>query len=140
MSVVIRPATQSEQSIIRKIVRAARINPISLNWKRFVVADDDGQIVGVGQIKPHGDGSRELASIAVIPQRQQRGIGSKIIRALLEKENGTLYLTCRNELETYYTRFGFRRIGPDEMPTYFRRAYRFANLFGASIVVMRRGE
>ena len=49
--------------------RAARINPMDLKWANFVVAVDDesGAIVGTGQIKQHGDGSYELASIATVP-------------------------------------------------------------------------
>ena len=46
--------------------QAAGLNPFSLGWPRFLVAEDGGRVVGVAQIKPHGDGSRELASLAVV--------------------------------------------------------------------------
>ncbi len=140
----IRQATAADQSTINHIIRDAGINRMSLDWKRFIVAEDDGRVAGVGQIKPHGDGSRELASIAVIPERQGQGIGSEIIRTLVARdtEHGTLYLTCRQQLETYYARFGFSRIERNEMPPYFRRITRIANLiapiFGTRIVVMKR--
>ena len=49
-------------------------------WPNFVVAEDGGTIVGIGQVKTHGDGSRELASIAVIPARQSQGIGGRLSR------------------------------------------------------------
>ncbi len=88
---------------------------MSLDWRRFVIAEDGGEIVGISQVKQHGDGSRELASIAVIPERRGQGIARKIIEHLLEQETGTVYLTCRSPLESFYTRFGFRRIQVDEM-------------------------
>lgn len=146
----IRPATASDQPTITQIIRDAGINRMSLDWRRFIVAEDNGapstspRIIGIGQIKPHGDGSRELASIAVIPSRRGQRVGSAMIRALLAKETGVLYLTCRAQLETYYTRFGFRRIARAEMPSYFRRIIRVANIFtlltrgGIRIIVMKR--
>jgi N-acetylglutamate synthase-like GNAT family acetyltransferase len=139
----IRPATATDQKTIERLIHDAGINPMSLDWHRFIIAEDDGAVVGVGQIKPHGDGSRELASIAVIPSRRGQGVGSAIIRTLLAQEPGTLYLTCREQLEAYYSRFGFHRVARNEMPPYFRRIIRVVNIFspilrGVRIIVMRR--
>ena len=125
----LRPARATDQPIIKQIIHAVGINPMSLDWHRFVIAEDEGQVVGMGQIKSHGDGSRELASIAVIPERRGQGIARKIIEHLLEKETGVVYLTCRSQLEAFYTRFGFRRIEREEMPPYFRRIIRLTNIF-----------
>ena len=118
---------------------------MSLDWPNFVVAEDEGTTVGVGQVKAHSDGSRELDSIAVIPTRQRQGIGRAIIETLLAREAGAaLYLTCRRELETYYVRFGFRHLDPPGYPPYFRRIVPIVNAtmrllrFGTQIVVMRR--
>lgn len=127
------------------MIRAAGINPMSLDWHRFLVMEDEGKVVGIGQIKLHGDGSRELASLAVIPSRQRQGIGSALVRALLASTSGTLYLTCRITLETYYARFGFRRIERDEMTGYFRRLMRLAGIFmalapGQGPIVMQRDD
>lgn len=129
----LRPATAADQPTITAIIHAANINPLGLNWERFLLAEVDGQIVGTGQIKPHGDGSLELASIAVIPTWQGEGIGSLIIHTLIDQHtqssNAPLYLTCEGRLESYYDRFGFRRIGRAEMPPYFRRIARIAGIF-----------
>ncbi len=116
---------------------------MALDWHRFVIAEDGDEIVGMGQIKPHGDGSRELASIAVIPERRGQGIARKIIEHLLAQESDAVYLTCRSQLQSFYTRFGFRRIQVDEMPPYFRRMIRLTNLFsplmcGVQIIVMKK--
>jgi N-acetylglutamate synthase-like GNAT family acetyltransferase len=140
--VTIRDATLDDQATIRRIVRAAGINPSALDWPRFIVAEDGGAIVGVSQVKPHGDGSRELASIAVIPERQGEGIGSTMIRAHLARETGTLYLTCRSQMAGYYERFGFARLERKQYPRYFARLLPVFNTlarpFGIQIIVMRR--
>jgi N-acetylglutamate synthase-like GNAT family acetyltransferase len=139
----IRPATEGDQPTIRRLIKEAGINRMSLHWPNFVVAEEDGAIVGIGQVKAHGDGSRELASIAVLPARQGQGIGSALIKALLAREPGVaLHLTCRSQLQGYYERFGFRRLEPAEFPPYFGRMIPLINLvarfFGMQILVMRR--
>lgn len=134
----LRPAVESDQPVIVAIVNAAHINPRDLHWPNFIVAESAGQIVGVGQVKQHRDGSRELASIAVRPGYQGQGIGSALCRALIERENGLLYLMCRGGLESYYIRFGFRKIGPGEMPAYFRRIHRVVST--VNVVALGRIE
>ena len=139
----IRAATEADQPTIRRLIKEANLNRMSLNWPNFVVAEEDGAIVGVGQVKAHGDGSRELASIAVVPARQGQGVGSALIKTLLAREPGVvLHLTCRSQLQRYYERFGFRRLEPAEFPPYFKRMIPIINLvarfLGTQILVMRR--
>ncbi len=142
MPLTLRNATAEDQATIRRIVRAAKINPTGLDWPRFIVAEDGGATVGVGQVKPHGDGTRELSSIAVIPARQGQGVGSAIIEELLRREKGTLHLTCRSRLQGYYERFGFRRLASSDYPPYLAGRMRLINAilrpFGIRIIVMRR--
>jgi N-acetylglutamate synthase-like GNAT family acetyltransferase len=145
MAVVIRPAVAADQSAITMIVRAARINPTGLDWSRFLVAEEGGGLIGVGQVKPHRDGSRELASIAVVPEWQRQGVGAAIVRGLVARENGVLHLMCVSTNAPYYERFGFRRIDRHEMPPYFRRIARLVGVFellergdNRRLTVMRR--
>ena len=128
MPIIIRPAVEQDQAAITAIVRAARLNPIDILWPRFLVAEEDGRVVGVGQVKPHRDGSRELASIAVIPERQKLGLGSMIVRALIAREHGQLHLMCTAPMAPYYARFGFRRLRSEEMPPYLRRMERVGRI------------
>jgi GNAT superfamily N-acetyltransferase len=129
-SVRIRVATAADQAEITRIGRSSPITPFGLRWRRFLVAEDhenQGRIVGMGQVKRHGDGSRELASIAVIKGYRHKGVASAIINALLAREAGALYLVCRDSLETFYNRFGFVTVGREELSPYFRRLARIAN-------------
>lgn len=148
-TVWLRQATAADQAAITALIRAARLNPLSLDWQRFVVADEGGQVVGAGQVKLHGDGTREMASIAVAPDRQGAGIGSAIVATIIALEPSPLYLYCAEYNEGYYVRFGFRALAPAEMPRSLRRIHVFANtLLGAlnivtgqqrRLVVMGRG-
>ena len=144
--IILRPATAADQKCIVAIIRAARINPFDLKWPHFTLAVDDasGEIVGTIQIKLHGDGSRELASLAVVAQWQGKGLARRLIEDLLARTPGTLYLTCRSSLGGLYTKFGFRPLGQSEMTPYFRRLSKIAAAFrplmvrGDTLLVMRR--
>jgi predicted N-acetyltransferase YhbS len=103
-------------------------------------------VIGVGQVKAHADGSRELASIAVVPEWQGQGVGEALVRALMARETGPLYLMCDAHRESYYQRFGFRRLDVAAMPAYFRRFVllapfiRLLTLNRVRVVVMGRDE
>lgn len=146
MDFVIRQARREDCGAIRELVLTGRINPTGLDWRRFVVAaTPQGEVIGCGQVKPHRDGSRELASIAVAPEWRRRGVGRAIVERLLEEHPGELYLMCRQELGGFYEKAGFRAVGPAELPEYFRRVSRLAGFLsgvwsgGSRLLVMRRG-
>lgn len=123
----LRPAAAQDFPAIRKLIRQVGINPLGLRWQRFTLAvDGDGGIIGCGQVKPHSDGSRELASIAVVSTRRREGVASAVIHHLLQQENSRLFLTCRAGLGPYYQRFGFQAASFAALSPYFRRLYRLA--------------
>jgi N-acetylglutamate synthase-like GNAT family acetyltransferase len=110
---------------IRDLIHRVGINPMDLNWKHFIVAEtSDGLFIGCAQLKPHRDKSIELASIAVEEQFRGQGVARALIEHLLAQSPRPVYLMCRPALGTLYERFGFRVIGSDRMPPYFRRILR----------------
>jgi N-acetylglutamate synthase-like GNAT family acetyltransferase len=126
----LQAATSAQQGEIKALVQAVRINPLGLDWRRFVVAlDENGAVVGCGQVKPHRDGSWELASIAVAPAWRGQGMARAIIEHLLSDSSRPLWLTCVSTLVPFYTRFGFREVTAlAEMPRYFRWVSRLFRL------------
>jgi len=125
----LRPARESESSQIKDLIHLVGINPMGLDWKRFIVAaNDQDQMIGIGQIKPHGEDVPELASIAVYPEYRGQGIGRAIIERLLKDSPRPLYLMCESSLGALYEKFGFREISYDEMPRYFQRISKLVDL------------
>jgi N-acetylglutamate synthase-like GNAT family acetyltransferase len=140
MSIKIRPAVASDQAEITSMVRAARINPRNLHWGRFLVAEDRGRIVGVRQVKIHKDGTREAASGVVRPEYRRRGISAELMRALIAREPGPLYLMCDEKWAHYYEQFGFFRVDPSELPSDFRREYRMGRIITSILSFFVRGN
>ena len=122
----IRKATKQDSAFIRQLIWRVGINPLGLDWRRFVVAvHEHGVRIGCTQIKVHKDGSRELASVAVLPLYRHQRVAEAMIRYILEDHNPPIYLTCRSSLVSFYERFGFLEIAdPEIMPSYFRMVKR----------------
>ena len=126
----LRPARESDSAQIRDLIRLVGINPMALDWKRFVVAvNDKDEMIGCGQIKPHGKDILELASLAVYPEYRQKGAARAIVEYLLKDSPRPLYLTCVSTLEPFYQRFGFVALSFDEMPRYYQRLSKLAMAF-----------
>ncbi len=126
----LQPAAAADAKTIRRVINLVGINPTGLSWKRFVVAvDGEGSIIGCGQVKPHKDGSLELASIAVLPKWRGKGVARQVIEYLLQQYPGRLYLMCRSPLEPLYRKFGFQAIVQEDMPPYFQQISRVAALY-----------
>lgn len=134
----LRPARETEDAAIKSLIHVVGINPMGLDWKRFVVAvDSRDQIIATGQIKPHGRDIHELASIAVVPEYRGQGLARAIMEHLLQESPRPLYLTCISSLEPLYQKFGFYSIDYDEMPRYFQR---ISKLVGLVFLLASRDE
>jgi amino-acid N-acetyltransferase len=113
----LRPATEKDDKAIRALVKEGRINPTGIKWQRFVVAvSANGEVIGCGQVKPHRDGSCELASLVITAEWRGNGVARAIIENLLTAHSEALYLMCRSGLGAFYRRFGFQPVSESEMP------------------------
>jgi N-acetylglutamate synthase-like GNAT family acetyltransferase len=119
----IRKAIPKDANFIRRLIWRVGINPLGLDWRRFVVAvNEHGVRIGCAQFKSHKDGSLELASVAVVPLYRHLGVAEMMIREILKDQNPPIYLTCRSSLVSFYERFGFTELLELEtMPAYFRK-------------------
>jgi N-acetylglutamate synthase-like GNAT family acetyltransferase len=134
----LRPARETESAQIKELIHLVGINPMDLDWKRFVVAvNDRDEMIGCGQLKPHGKDILELASLAVYPDHQGKGVARAIIEYLLKDSPRPLYLMCESSLGPFYEKFGFRGISYEEMPRYFQR---ISKLVGLATTLARREE
>ena len=125
----LRPARETESAQIKDLIHFVGINPMDLDWRRFVVAvNERDEMIGCGQLKPHGEEVIELASLAVDPEHQGKGIARSIIEYLLKDSPRPLYLMCESRLGPLYKKFGFRPIPYEDMPRYFQRISKLAGL------------
>jgi hypothetical protein len=70
---ITRGASASHRLPILKLLLAEKLNPLSLDMHRFVVAtsttpSDQQKLIGFGQLKPLDSNSLELSSLVVDPE------------------------------------------------------------------------
>ncbi len=104
--VEIRRATSEDQQLIRTWIFQERLDPTSLSWRQFLVAEVKDQVVGIGQIKVY-PGCEELGSLIVKKRFRGQGIGALLIAELEKRAGRPLYLLCPQHNEGYYLRFGY---------------------------------
>ncbi len=124
-AVELRKAERADRAAIWRLIFSERLNPLGINWRRFVLAvDEAGAVIGCAQVKPHSDGTRELASLVVVPSWRGRGVSRRLIETLQASAGPPLYLTCRSGLAEFYARFWFCLLEDQELTTYYRRLKR----------------
>jgi len=128
MTIHIRPARQEDQQTIVSFIEQAKLNPRNLHWQNFLIAEENGQAIGIRQVKVHPQGTREVASGFVLPEYRRQGISAQLMKEILSREKGTIYLMCRDRRTPYYDQFGFRQVESNQLPSDFRKEFRIGRI------------
>jgi N-acetylglutamate synthase-like GNAT family acetyltransferase len=136
----IRTAREADEHAITSLVRSERLNPMDLDWRRFVLAIDDRGIAGAVQLRLHGDDSRELGSLVVRTDSRGRGIAAGLIDALLAPVTARVCMITGAVFAHHYTRWGFRRIDPRAAPYAVRRNYHIGRFVGGAVAFLTGRE
>ena len=73
---------------------------------------DGGRVVGFVNAISDGELAAHIPLLEVLPEYRHRGIGTELVRRMLDKLDGfaMIDLTCDAELVPYYERFGMRPV------------------------------
>ncbi|RPI91722.1 MAG: N-acetyltransferase [Chloroflexi bacterium] len=140
MTFHIRPARQEDQETIVSFINQAKINPRNLHWERFLIAEENGQIIGIRQVKVHAQGTREVASGFVLPEYRRKGVSARLMEELLTRETGPLYTMVSYKRTSYYEPFGFRQVAVHQLPPDFRKEYRIGRIVTSLISIFRKDK
>ena len=138
MTIMIRPARPEDQETIVSYIRQAKINPRNLHWENFLVAEENGRLIGMRQVKVHAQGTREVGSGFVLPEYRRQGVSARLMNEILSREKGTLYLMCRDKRAPYYEHFGFRQVAVDQLPADFHKEYRIGRFVTSLISIFSK--
>ena len=85
---------------------------------RFVVADDDGAVVGCAELAPLGDSVAEVRSLVVHEASRNRGIGSDLVHRIADdaRERGFSTLCAFTHEPSHFVRLGFSIVPHMWMP------------------------
>ncbi len=115
MAIEIRKATQVDIKDIKKILSFFFLDTdnVEKNLPEFIVAEKDNEVLGcacldIGNIV-------ELRSIAVLPACRNKGVGSKLVEAILERAKElTDVIYLRTTSPVFFEKKGFIRRGDKE--------------------------
>ena len=147
MSAELRPALRSaveaDYPAVAALLEAAGLptGGIPRSLQDFLIAEsgDGGRILGAIGLEPYGSAAL-LRSAVVDPSERGSGVGHALVRALLVHATARgfreLYLLTTTA-EEFFPRFGFERIGREEVPAAVRDSVEFRESCPASATVMR---
>ena len=100
------------EQAMEKFADGLRITPERLQWCRFWVAQEKGEIIGCIALEVLERGRGEVSSFFIAPEHQGRGIGKRLMLALVTIAN-TQGITQLQEHPDpvsvkHYQRLGFR--------------------------------
>lgn len=113
-----RRATPADATAIRELidlyVPSGTLLPrteefITMNAHHFIVAVDDGRIVGCVHLDEYAPSLAELRSLAVAPDTQGRGVGRTLVEGTEQfaRRRGYATLFAVSNDEAFFRRFGF---------------------------------
>jgi len=103
--IIIRNANNADIEKIMPFIRRFMLDGENISPEQFIVAEVNNNLAGFGRIKPY-ENIHELASIGVIEDFRKLGIGSQIVKHIIEifPEN-EIWLTTK--IPDYFRQFGF---------------------------------
>jgi amino-acid N-acetyltransferase len=139
----LRPATANDEPAVAALLTAASLplDGVHDALSSFVVAEDEGMIVGVAGIEACGVTGEHalLRSVAVAPEWRNRQLGRALVtRAIADAEARgikALYLLTTTA-ERYFPSFGFTATQRDAVPDDVRATTEFTSACPASATVM----
>jgi len=110
-------------AIIQPYADAGTLLPRSLaelceNVRDFVVAEEDGHIVGCGALHLYGTHLAEIRSIAVPPARKGRGVGRALVDALMDeaRRHSVTCVCLFTRTPSFFAHLGFQIARREELP------------------------
>lgn len=144
----VRPGKTDDETAIRTTLAKMLMNPLSIDVQNFVCAEDEGKLIGFGQVRPIGE-DYELASLHVQESSRGRGIGSALVRQLLadfevthgSEKLGRLFLLTLADTAYFYEKLGFEVVSAKEVPAVLNAERAVGSFiqsfFGNALVCMR---
>ncbi|MFH0769847.1 MAG: GNAT family N-acetyltransferase [Candidatus Peregrinibacteria bacterium] len=109
------PARKNEETIIEHLMREEpeHLSLEDMNYRDFFVARKGENIVALGRFLTHAKNEVEMKSIWVHPAHRNHGLGTFMIRKLLQKAKKMklkkIYIRIFLPMEEFYAELGFRR-------------------------------
>ena len=124
MNIKYRKSKKEDSPVILDILNSVSGDVRDIDFEQFWVAEEENKIIGCVRIK-NINGCFELASLAVLPKHRKQGIGSELMKMIINNSaERPLYLLCSDENINFYQKFGFKITDIKNLPEALRSDYK----------------
>ncbi len=107
----------SDAEQIRELLLGESADERDIIPAMFILAKDNGVVVGCARIKVLEDAVFELSSLFVKPEYRGQGMGRSLVSKIISKDHRRpIYLLTMKETIPFYEVNGFTAINPKELP------------------------
>ncbi len=84
----------------------------------YLVADHDGSVIGCGGLEQYSSSTAEIFGLATSPENKQRGTGSALVQALIQKARAEkiTHVFALTLAPAFFQKMGFRNVQHSELP------------------------
>lgn len=155
-AVVIRQATAEDAGAIHDLIShhmaegrllPRQLGEIAIRASRFVVAEDEGEIVGCADLAPLSRTVAEIRSLVVSEPARCAGVGRRLIDSLIVRAriDGFERLCAFTHVPSFFVRLGFSLVPHDWLPEKIRtdcgscRLFRKCGQYAVMLRLSRHG-
>lgn len=104
----VRHANEFDMVFIEEMLKKYHLDTENLHYSQFVIATENGNLVGLGRLKKTG-GMYEIGCVAVVGERKGQGIGSLIVKHLIDYAPLKIIYVITDQVD-YFKKLGFLEI------------------------------
>lgn len=108
---------------------------------KYFVAKNNGKIVGGIGVSNYNS-YYGIGQFVVKRSERRRGIGSDVLKQILNSRNKEVYLNCYIGMKKFYEKFGFSEVKENNLPIKMRKRFKFyrflAMLINKNLIYMKR--
>lgn len=104
-SLLFKTPSDKEFAEVCLLIKEYELDNRNLNKDEFTIALHNDELIALGRLRKHID-CIELCSIGVLKVQRNKGIGTALIKNIINKTTEPIYTVCI--IPDYFSRFGFK--------------------------------
>lgn len=133
--VKIRHARDADMVFIEEKLREHHLDTGDIEKDQFVVASEDGELIGIGRLKAI-EGGGEISCILVFDEKKRKGVTELILKHLLEYSPATTLYAVTDQRDCFSS-MGFKEY-PEDALDELDISCRVGE--GSTVMVLKRGK